>query len=837
MGKRAGLLLRMLAAASCSCASAGTVEVLHDNWGVPHIYASDTSAMAYGYGWATAEDHGELCLSLYAGARCRAAQYYGGPLDGLAKSLTDRFMLSFGARKQGEVFYEKASDFARSLFDAYAAGFTEYAQTHRERFSAGGLAVLDDGNITGLDIASHSAFDLQLFASTSVFGRLLSTIDSLGAYTAEQAELAARIDPTWAIRKHLRGRDARGEFDFMKHDNGTWRHAGDPHAMGRLGSNAMAAEREGGGGVLHINPHLVWNIQDLPFQEFDGSAMTFYETHIEIAGGGVEYYGASLVGMPVLAMGFGKKGGWAHTVNSQTSYSLYRLTVRAVGLPPDLGEWQYLMDGEWIPFETESFVVQNRDGDDVTHNVLSSNYGPVLLLDILSNTAVVYRYAGWVFGVEQGRPLETVEQLWRQMEADNVDEFKAAVSMQQMPMFTYVYADHNSDLFYQSNSWTPDYSGMTTPSGAYDWSVANGPPVPTETSALRWDTIVPWLSQPQLTSPTAGGISHANEPPWYATLPMHAPEPSDYLSEYPWIAPGPASMPDNGASFGWRPRTCLRLTLEAVDKSRAAAAAAAGGNSSMAAAAGVRYEEFVDASMSVEMESARALLSSLLAIATTAPSCTADDFCLRAANVLTSWDGRCAAESVGALLYERFRVVFLATSPDFLSPFSLADPLLTPSGIPASEAEVAVASLARVAREMEEEDGLALDTAWGAYKKLPSDNAGVQWGLSGSVGDSVRTSGGEPLRPPAGETTATGVAGGTFKSVNEFLPGGEAWGRAAVQTAYGSQTMRGAIHNSDQWEQYSTRRYRTALLNRADVEANTERRVALEYTWPGRPGH
>ena len=38
----------------------------------------------------------------------------------------------------------------------------------------------------------------------------------------------------------------------------------------------------------------------------------------------------------------------------------------------------------------------------------------------------------------QNKPLETVEQVWRQMEAENVEEFKAAVSMQQMPMFTYV---------------------------------------------------------------------------------------------------------------------------------------------------------------------------------------------------------------------------------------------------------------------------------------------------------------------------------------------------------------------------------------------------------------
>ena len=437
-----------LAALACSATvcHAGTVEVLHDNWGVPHIYGSDNPAMAFGYGYATAEDHGELCLSLYAGARCRAAQYYGGPLGGLVKSLTDRFLLSFGVRTLGEKYYEDASDFARSIFDAYAAGFSEYAHTHRERFSPEGLAVLDDGNITGRDVASHSAFDLQLFVSTSVFGRLLSTVDSFGNYTTEQSALAAKIDPTWATREYLRGRDARGEFDFLKTEGGKWRSAADPAAMGRLGSNAMAAVREGGGGVLHINPHLVWNIQDLPLQEFDGTAMTFYETHIEVEGG-VEYYGASLVGMPVMAMGFGKKGGWAHTVNSQTAYSLYRLTVRSVGLPPDLGFWEYLMDGVWVEFQVESYVVQNRDGEDVTHNVLISNYGPVLLLDILSNTAVVYRYAGWVFGIEQDKPLETVEQVWRQMEATNVEEFKAAVSMQQMPMFTYVCESQPTLLF------------------------------------------------------------------------------------------------------------------------------------------------------------------------------------------------------------------------------------------------------------------------------------------------------------------------------------------------------------------------------------------------------
>jgi acyl-homoserine-lactone acylase len=432
---------------------AGRAQLFHDNWGVPHIFAEDRASGSYAYGWSTAEDHGELCLSLYAAARCRTAQYYGGPAGGALKVLTDQFLLSFGVRKLGEQYYSTATDFSREIFDSFAAGFTDYVTQHRERFSAEGLAVVDDpmyGGIVGQDVAAHSAFDLQLFVSTSVFGRLFSTLDSFGDLSAAQQRNASRIDPTWFMRDHLESRDARGDFDFMKYENGDWRPAGDPHAMGRLGSNAMAAVREGGGSVLHINPHLVWNVQDLPFQSFDGSAMTFYEAHMEIEGD-IAAYGCSLVGIPVLNIAFTKASGWAHTVNSQTAYSLYRLTVRAVGLPPDLGEWQYLMDGEWVPFEVESFVVENRGAESTTHNVLTSNYGPVLLLDIGSNTAVVYRYAGHVFGVEQQKPLLTLEQLWQQLQATNVDEFKAAVAMQQMPMFTYIYADHNGDMFYQSN--------------------------------------------------------------------------------------------------------------------------------------------------------------------------------------------------------------------------------------------------------------------------------------------------------------------------------------------------------------------------------------------------
>ena len=318
----------------------------------------------------------------------------------------------------------------------------------------------------------------------------------------------------------------------------------------------------------------------------------------------------------------------------------------------------------------------------------------------------------------------------------------------------------------------------------YDWSVANGPAIATgkkthifranwsfcpdrlgtnigkalkkrcafsynctETSDLRWENIVPWSFQPQLTSPPSGGVSNANDPPWYATLPMHSPDPVEY-ADYPWLCPFP-SEPDGGGSFGWRPKACLRHTLASIEASRQRL----GANHSLA---GATFEDFVDASMNVEVESAKHLLESLLELVAGSAECAGNELCSRALAVLQAWDRFCAPESVGALLFDRFRAIYLAGNSEWSEPFDLADPIETPRGIPAAEVNAAVVALIRAATEMELEDGQPLDLAWGEFKKLPPDVNDIAWGLSGSQDDSVRNSH-SSRRPDAGATTTTGT--------------------------------------------------------------------------------
>lgn len=239
--------------------------------------------------------------------------------------------------------------------------------------------------------------------------------------------------------------------------------------------------------------------------------------------------------------------------------------------------------------------------------------------------------------------------------------------------------------------------------------------------------------------------------------------------------------------------------------------------------------------MSVRVESSLHVLSSMVPIL--ASCCEADEACIRGVSVLNQWDGTCAADSVGSLLYDRFRNDFVSLAAGsnvmWVIPFNLSNPIETPAALKRSDEGAICEAFKRVVREMEGEDKQPLDMEWGAFKKLPVDNNGIQWGASGSQDDSVRNAH-TARRPEEGETITTGFAGGTFKSVNEFLPGGEQWGRAVVQTAYGSSSMPDAKHNSDQWQMFGENKYRTAHLKREDVEAHADHTVKLEYEWPGR---
>src|SRR4051812_20704117 len=99
-------LLATLALASASPALAAPGprgEILWDTYGVPHVYARDEAGAFHGFGYATAQNHGDIVIHLYGEARGRAAEYWGGQ----ANIDQDKWILANGVPERAAQWYRQ----------------------------------------------------------------------------------------------------------------------------------------------------------------------------------------------------------------------------------------------------------------------------------------------------------------------------------------------------------------------------------------------------------------------------------------------------------------------------------------------------------------------------------------------------------------------------------------------------------------------------------------------------------------------------------------------------------------------------------------------------------
>lgn len=145
-------LLTFLALAACGTgvdapAKTATTEILWDEWGVPHIFAPDTTQLAYAHGWAQAKSHGDLLLRLFGQARGRAAEYWGEEhLD------SDRWVHKMGIPARAESWLAAQGPTFREALDAFARGIDDYAAAHADAIADDVEVVLP---VTAADILAH----------------------------------------------------------------------------------------------------------------------------------------------------------------------------------------------------------------------------------------------------------------------------------------------------------------------------------------------------------------------------------------------------------------------------------------------------------------------------------------------------------------------------------------------------------------------------------------------------------------------------------------------------------------------------------------------------------
>ena len=434
------------------------------------------------------------------------------------------------------------------------------------------------------------------------------------------------------------------------------------------GSNALAiaaSRSASGNAMLMANPHLPWS-----------GHFTFFEAHLNSPG--FEVYGATLVGMPVLAIAFNNYLGWTHTVNPIKASTRYELTLKDDG---------YLLDGKILPFETREVILHIRQSNGTLKDekliCKYSKHGPII--GEKGNKAFAVRIAGL------DNPYFN-EQYHKMAKATNFAEFESAEKMLQMPMFNVVYADKGGNIFYL-------FGGDAPVKKVGDFNFWEKKVDGTQSKYI-WTTNLPYRKLPKLFDPATGFVQNANDAPWLCTYP-----PVLKKSNYPTYL-----SPDLWYNQDYREEKAINMIKD---------------NHS------ISFDDLVGYKLNTSMEVVDRNLDGIIKAGNT----SSDSLTKAATSVLSKWDRHTDTASRGAVLFVQF--CFAIDGDSITSkPFNINDPLHTPGGV--KNLEYVTRKLKLAAALTIKKFG-SLDVPWGKVFRFKSNNLDLPAnGCFGSLG-SYRT--------------------------------------------------------------------------------------------------
>ncbi len=304
-------------------------RIARDRWGVPHIFGTTDADVAYGIGYAHAEDDFSTIAEVLAMTRGRL-----GAMKGQDGAKSDFVLHLLGARATVDRDYDKQPADVRALLDAYASGINLYARRHPDEVPLRKLFPVD-GQDVAVGFVLRSPF---FYGLDNVLGALAGNkpLPLERATPDVDAPLMTPVGPE--------GREN--------------------------GSNAfvVAPKRSADGATrLVSNSHQPWR-----------GGVAWYELVVH-SKQGWNFAGATFPGAPYPLLGHNPTLGWTNTVNRPDLVDVYKLATDGDRYRYD-GVWRPLArERVWLPVKlfgpfvlpvpktvwrgVQGPVVRNQDGD------------------------------------------------------------------------------------------------------------------------------------------------------------------------------------------------------------------------------------------------------------------------------------------------------------------------------------------------------------------------------------------------------------------------------------------------------------------------------------------
>jgi len=448
----------------------GTVEVLRDSLGIPHVFAVTEHDLYIAVGYLEAQDRLWQMDLLRRVTTGRLSEIFGKDMID-----EDQLFRSLRITEKSRMILAEASPELRSALDAFCSGVNQYMEENGKKLPPefALLGYKPDPWLPehSINLIGYMAWDLSTGWTTEtlidqirrqvgdeLYRYLLPDLTEQRTYVQPGFTPAVEPEALANLAKTVRFIEDLGLDVFRGSNN--WAVAGKKSATGQP--------------ILANDMHLSLWIPGI-----------WYQMH-QVVPGKLDVTGVILPGQPLVVAGHNVRIAWGYTNVMTDDADFYEETIN----PAD--STLYRFNGEWKKLDIREEKIFIKGGDSVIRTNAFTHRGPVI--SDFKKTGARKISMRWN-GMEPSNELRSIFLLNR---AGNWEEFREALKTFVAVNQNVVYADVDGNIGMQSTIGLPVRKGTGTTL------------FPGDTDEFDWKGLVPFEELPYTYNPECGYVSSAN---------------------------------------------------------------------------------------------------------------------------------------------------------------------------------------------------------------------------------------------------------------------------------------------------------------------------------------